>query len=421
MIIGIIDRIKSDKHLKQTSALFIWNIVGLPINLTINFFMTRYLGAEAYGNYSYVARLFNLVFILVNFGLFRSVGRAVLLSNDEHKIREYYGTGLVIMLAVGLFTITLLYPYALLSNNIEEKGIRNVLLLAIPFCFAEFFNKYNEQILPSSNKISLLITQRYAPRILLLVTIVLLFFFKEASGDRLIVCISALYGIQLLIYGYVGIRLRPLLSNRGERFREIRTINHSYGMQVYIGDLFSNVFTAAMPLLISLFCINNAEVGFYSLALMLCAPMNFIPSAIMTSHYKKFSTYREIPNKVFYLTIFSSAGCLVILWLIIVPFVKLFYTPEYNPVILITVVTSIGTFLFGLSDFVTRYLSSQGDGVALRNSSIIVGFSTLVSSLLLISQYAAMGAAITHVLTSIIYVIVILLYYRKRVKINKSN
>ncbi len=417
----VIGRINGNIHLKQTSALFTWNLIGLPINLAINFFMTRYLGAEAYGNYSFVARVFNLVFILMNLGLFRSVGRAILLSNDNHKIREYYGTGLIIWIVVSTLTMVLLYPYALLSKNVAEKGMTIVMLSVIPFCAAEFLNKFNEQVLPSSNKIKLLIVQRYGPRILLLVLISLLFFLWGSNPHKLIVCLCALYGTQFLFYSYVAVKLRPTFTNRQERFREIKIINRSYGAQTYIGDLFSNVFTAAMPLLISLFSLNNAEVGFYSLALMLCTPMNYIPSAIMTSYYKMFSTYKEIPRKVFKVTILSSAACLLILWVIIAPFVKIFYTPEYNPVIFITMVTSVGTFLYGLSDFISRYLSSQGDGVALRNSSIIVGFSTLVCSLLIIPKFAAMGAAITHVIAGIIYVIVIIFYYRKRVKTNNSK
>ena len=80
-----IDQVKGNVHLKQASSLFIWNLVAVPINLTINFFLTRYLGAEDYGNYSFVERTFAFFIIIINFGLFRSVGRAVLLSNDEKR------------------------------------------------------------------------------------------------------------------------------------------------------------------------------------------------------------------------------------------------------------------------------------------------------------------------------------------------
>lgn len=421
IVTGLFNSIRGNLHKKQTSALFVWNLIGLPVNLAINFFMTRYLGAEAYGNYSFVGRVFNLVYVLVNFGLYRSVGRAILVSNDEQKHREYYGAGLLIWLFTVAIAIIALFFYGVFSPNIEEKGIRLLFLFMIPFCSAPFLHNINEKVLPTSNKIKLLIVQRYGPRILLLITIAVLFFFWDSCPNKLLVCLCALFVTQLLLYGFVGLKLHPLFSNKKERLKEIWTINRTYGSKVYVGDLCSNLFTEAMPLLISLFSLTNAEVGFYSLAILLCNPMNYIPAAVMTSYYRMFSTYKEIPKRVFKVTITSSLVCLVILWIIITPFVKLFYTPVYNPVILLTIIASIGTLLRGVADFLTRYLASQGNGVALRNSSIIVGFSTLVCSLLLISKYGAMGAAITHVITAVIYVIVIFIYYRKQVRLNYSK
>lgn len=418
---GVNDRIKGNVHLKQASSLFTWNLIAVPINLAVNFFLTRYMGAEDYGNYSFVERTFAFAFVLFNFGLYRSVGRAVLISNDSVKIREYYGVGLLIWLAITAISCVFLYIYAFLSSSIAEKGILSIFLVLIPLCSVTYLNQINEQILPSSNRIKLLIVQRYFPKILLLIGSTALFFLYKDCTFKFLLCVCLLYGSQLLVYSFVAHRLRPKLTNRKERLKEILSFHKEYGVKVYYGDLFSTAFVAMMPLLISFFGLNNADVGFYSLALTLCGPMNFIPGAIMTSHYKKFSTYKEIPKKVFRLTITSSLVCLIILWIIITPFVNIFYTPEYQPVIILTIVTSIGTFLYGMSDFLSRFLSSQGDGVALRNSSIVVGFVTLVCSLILISKYSAMGAAITHGIAGLCYVVIIFIYYRKCVKRNYSK
>jgi O-antigen/teichoic acid export membrane protein len=218
MIIALLERIRGNKHLKQTSALFVWNIIGSPINLAINFFMTRYLGAEAFGDYSFVGRVFNFVFILMNFGLYRSVGRAILLSNDELKNREYYGMGLLLWLFTVVMTIIGLLFYGLFSTNIEEKGIRMLFIMVIPFCSVTFLNNFNEQVLPSSNKISLLITQRYGPRILLLVLIMTLFYIWGSCSNKLLICLCSLFGTQVVFSSYVVLKLRPLFSNRIDRF-----------------------------------------------------------------------------------------------------------------------------------------------------------------------------------------------------------
>lgn len=418
---GVTGRIKGDVHLQQASSLFTWNLIAIPINLAINFFLTRYMGAEDYGNYSFMVRTFSLACILVNLGLFRSVGRSVLLTNDENRIREYYGVSLLAWIFTSVLSFILLFIYAFASNNVAEKGILSEFLILIPLCSVQLFNSANECILPSSNKIKLLIVQRYFPRIFLMICAIALFFLYQECGFKFLLCVCLLYGSMFLVYLYVGCKIKPRMTNIRQRIKEVLKIDKEYGIKVYSGDLLSNAFVALMPLLISLFSLSNADVGFYSLALTLCTPMNFIPGAIMTSHFKKFSTYKEIPKKVFKVTILASLACLIVLWIIITPFVNIFFTPEYHPVILLTIVTSVGTFLYGMSDFLSRYLSSQGDGVALRNSSIAVGFVTLVCSLILISRFGAMGAAITHGIAGICYVFIIFAYYRKCVKRNYSK
>lgn len=176
-----------------------------------------------------------------------------------------------------------------------------------------------------------------------------------------------------------------------------------------------------MPLLISHFSIDNVDVGFYSLSLMLASPLSYIPIVIATSHYAKFANYKAIPKKLFLVTGAFSLFGLICLWIIVGPFVNIFYTPDFKPVIFLTFITSIGTLLYSLSDFISRYLASQGDGKALRNSSWIVGFTTLSLSLLLIPKYKATGASITHVVAGIVYIGTIFFYYFKRVKFNKTD
>jgi len=57
----------------------------------------------------------------------------------------------------------------------------------------------------------------------------------------------------------------------------------------------------------------------------------------------------------------------------------------------------------------------------LRNSSWIVGFTTLFLSLLLIPKHKATGASVTHVVAGIVYIGTIIFYYFKRVKFNKTD
>lgn len=420
LISGLKERYKTQKHIRQASSLFVWNVLGIPLTLLVNIIITRYMGAKNYGDYLYVQRIFEFAFILANFGLFRSLNRSILLTENENDKRELYGTGYVIWLGISIIAIIGLYFFALFSPNVSEKGILGLCLIVIPFSSIYFMNHLYEQVLPANNRIDLLIKQRYYPRIGLFVCAAIIYLLFQNSKLNPIAVVWAFFlSTNLLFYLNVARHLKPKFTNLRNRLKGVFSVNKEYGSKVYTGDLFSTAFTALLPLLISEFSDDNAGVGFYALALMICQPMNFIPNVLTTSHYRELSKKSQIPKKLFQLTILSSLGCLVCLWILITPFVKIFYTDEYLPVIPLTIITSIGTFLYGFSDFISRYLTSQGDGVALRNSSFIVGFSTLALSIMLIPRYNTMGAAWTHVFAGLIYAIVIMHYYRRCIKRNE--
>lgn len=417
------ERYKSSPQAKQALRLLIWNFIGLPLSFVTNIVVTRYMGAEHYGNYLYIQRVLEFAYIVLNFGLFRSVNRAVLLADDEEKRREYYGIGLRFLGAIYLVIAIALVVAAFVMPNFREKGIQELFLCIVPFCFIYYFNHLYEQILPANNRIDLLIIERYFPKVSFFVCSCIIYwlFHGKSTLNPVIVVWAFFLTTQLIIYIYVMVRLKPKFTHRKERLREAFKYNKEYGVQVYLGDLLSTAFTALMPLLISRFSDDNVGVGFYSLSLMLSSPLSYIPVVIATSHYAKFAHYKEIPRKLFMATVGISVFAILCLWLIVGPFVNIFYTPDFKPVIILTFITSVGTLLYSLADFMSRYLASQGDGKSLRNSSWVVGFTTFAMSMLLIPKYNATGAAVTHVVAGLIYIGTILFYYRKRINLNKSD
>ena len=82
------ERYKSNLQAKQALKLLIWNFIGLPLSFVTNILVTRYMGAEHYGNYLYIQSVLEFAYIIFNFGLFRSINRAVLLAKDEDTKRE---------------------------------------------------------------------------------------------------------------------------------------------------------------------------------------------------------------------------------------------------------------------------------------------------------------------------------------------
>lgn len=382
------------------------------------------MGAKDYGDYLYVQKVFDFAFIILGLGVLQSVNRAVLLAkeNGELEIREYYGSGFICLLVVYALICAALYAFTFISPNIKAKGVFDIMLCVIPFSLVHYTMSYYEQVLPSSNRITELIIQRYVPRIGLFVLALALYLVVkkvDLGVSPVVVVWSIFWGTQIVVYLYVFKRIKPAFTNIKDRIKTILRIDKEYGIQVYFGNLFSTAFTALMPIFLSYFGEDNAGVGFYTLSLMLSQPLSFIPVVVATSHYQIFADYQFIPRKLMLTTFMISIAAMLFLWIIIAPFINIFYTPDFSPVIYLTIISSVGTLLYGISDFFSRYLMAQGKGKPLRNSSFIVGFTTLALSVALIPWIHETGAAITHVGAGLIYFFIILYYYKKCVNENK--
>lgn len=419
-------RLKTNKHIKQSLTLMLWNFLSLPLTIVTNIVITRYMGAASYGDYLYVQRVFDFVYIILGFGVLQSINRTVLLAKDkgEQEIREYYGSGYLCLLVIYAIICISLYAFTFISPNIREKDLVEIMLCVIPFCLVHYTATYFEQVLPASNKINDLIIQRYIPRFgLFVLSLVLYIVVKKVDWNvsPLVVVWSIFWGTQILTYLYVFKRIKPSFANAKSKIRDIIKIDKEFGIQVYLGNIFSTAFTALMPIFLSYFGEDNAGVGFYSLSLMLSQPLSFIPVVVATSHYQKFADYKSIPRKLMTTTFLISCAAMVFLWIIVTPFIKFFYTPEFSPVIYLTIISSVGTLLYGISDFFSRYLMAQGKGKPLRNSSFVVGFTTLAMSVALIPWIHETGAAITHVTAGLVYFFIIVFYYRKCAKENTNR
>ena len=414
-------KMRADQHMRQSFSLMFWNFIGIPLGIFTNIVITRYMGAESYGDFLYIQRVFELAFIVLGFGVLQSLNRVVLLAKDDEHRKQLFGSGLICLLIIYVVISIALYIFAFISPNFREKGILDVFLVIIPFSLIPFLLQYLEQVLPSCNKINWLIIQRYVPRIFFFMVGLFIFFFimrRNISWNPIFVVWFSFLLSQLIVYLSVLQKMKPNFKNLKKRINEIWICNKEYGIQVYVGNLFSTAFTALIPVILSMVSINNSGVGFYALSLTLSAPLSFIPIVIATSHYQEFANYDSIPKKLLLVTFCISMIALIGLWALVKPFITLFYTEEFFPVIMLTIITSIGTLLYGFSDFFSRFLMSKGKGVMLRNSSFIVGFTTLICSLLLIPSLQAVGAAITHVVAGFVYLVIIVIYYNKSITSN---
>jgi O-antigen/teichoic acid export membrane protein len=303
--------------------------------------------------------------------------------------------------------------FAFLDKNINEKGLRMVLLMVIPFSWTFLITKYFEVLFQADNKIRLLAKARLYPHLIYFVIILILYyFFFQFTGNRLILILATYFTGNVIASIYILLKLKPTFSNLKIRVEEIFHYNKTFGFNVYIGSLFAVGFSQLTGVLISYFASDNSGVGFYSLAMTIAAPLAFIPNVIATTHYKDFSISKKVDRKLLFITLAISCSALLLTIILVAPFIKIFYGAEFTPVIKLTYIVSFGIILNGLADFFNRFLGSHGKGRALRNSAFLVGLSILILNVVLIPLFGETGAAWTTFFSGLIYFLCMYFYYR---------
>ena len=415
-------QLTTNPRAKQVLGLFSVNLIGIPIGIITSIVVTRYLGAQGYGDYKFIQSIFNFAIIIFTFGFFQAGNRALVLNNDKQKAKEYYGAELAVTGGLFILMTVFLVLYALFDNNIQEKQLDRFLLFVIPFGWVFLLSRYFETLFQADNRIRMLGQVRLYPKLgFLIMAIFVYFVFMNIETNRLAVVWGFYLVTEFIVYLIILFKLKVSFKNLKTRFNEIWDYNKSFGFNVYLGSLFAVGFGRFTEILISYFGIDNSGVGFYALALTFTMPLTFIPNTIATTHYKDFATTKKIPKKLLLITLGLSIAALIGLWIIVPPFITFFYGSEFKSVIVLNFIVSIGVIAHGFGDFFNRYLGANGQGKALRNSSVIVGVCILIFNLLFIPQWGAYGAAYAKLIAGFTYLLSILVYYFRYIKIVRNS
>lgn len=394
--------------------LFSVTLITIPIGIVISIFLTRYLGVEKYGDFTFITSIFSFAMVFFTFGFLQAGNRTLVLNHNKKRAKEYYGALLIILGGVFIIMSLFLYIYGVFDENLKQKSLQKLFLLTIPVGSIFLLMKYFETLFQADNQIKLLSQSRLIPKVVFgLATLALYLLFENTKYDKLGLVWIVFFSTQILVYLFITHKTKVSFKNFKKRFKEIWIYNKAFGINVYLGSLFAVGFSTLTQVLIGYFGSDNTGVGFYSLALSLSLPLAFIPNTIATTHYKDFSRSNAVPKKLLLITLGLSVAALIAIWLLVPPFVTTFYGEEYAPVIGINFIVSIGVILYGMGDFFNRFLGANGQGKALRNSSFFVGGGLLTASLLLIPKWGEYGAAYAKLVAGAVYLLIIIYHYFK--------
>lgn len=397
---------------RQSLNLLLTNFVVIPMGILTSIILGKTLGAEGFGDYSFFISIFTFATLLATFGFFQAGNRALVLNNSKRRARQYYGAEIFVTIAIFLFMTLCLAVYCFIDPNIKDKGLVLTFFYALPLGFVFLADKFVETLLQADNRVGLISAYRFLTKLFFVFLLVFVWHTKiQFTGDKLLTILYGYFLAQIVVFLMVLLYLKPSFVSLKNRTMDLWRYNKSFGFNVYIGSVFAVGFASLSQILISYFTESNAGVGFYALALSLSAPLALIPNTIATVHYKDFSKQKRISRGLMLITLAVSVAALLALWLVVTPFIDYFYGNDFISVVGLSYIVSLGVLAHGSADFFNRFLGANGQAVALRNSSFLVGAGAMALGIMLIPLWGEYGAAITRLMAGFLYLGIIFWHY----------
>lgn len=381
-------RIEVDRRTqKQFFVLYSSTILAVVGGVAVSVVNTHVLGEAQFGDVRFLQNTLVLGAGLVSFGLFNSAGRLIMQENAEDEKRELVGAVLVLTFLISIIYMLSLYIYSWYQPKGASCDLGSVLRLSLPFVFVQPLLIELENLLQGDNRIHALGFIRTAPTALYLLGILALTRFANVDVFAVIVMQQVVLAIPLV---YITSRLRPKIRSIRSFVSPLIEENRRYGFPVFVGSL-ANVTSAQVGTLVVGYLVDNVNLGYYSLALTVTAPLGLLPGVVGTTMFKEFSGQASIPRKAHAFTVAATLAVELGFLLAIPRVISLLYPPQFSPAVNMSYALSLAAVFHGLGDYYNRFLGAHGLGKSLRNGAILEGGINLIGYGLLVYIFGTEG------------------------------
>lgn len=397
-----------NKNNKQAAVLYVSTLLGVLVGMLVSILNTRNLTPSEYGDVRYINNIIQMLSGIFLFGYFVTGSRLLAIAKSQKEASQIKG-GLVTILGLTIILMMVcMVACGLTHQYILHRKYAWLFYTAIPVCGSVLLLNYMNTSAQGDNSIYSIAAARLLPSSIYLA--IAYFVYRQFGASNWLMLVLQ-NGIALLVLSVIIGYNKPSFKNLKQTFKALQKENKSYGLQVYYGSLANVSVQYIAGITLGLFAVNNANVGFYSLALTVTGPLAMLPSIIGTTYFKRFAHENSISRKIL-LSTFSMALLSMIGFVILIyPIVGILYDDRYSDVALFACILAIGFTFHGLGDVFNRFLGAHGQGKPLRNGAFISGIIALLGFTIGVYFFGIWGAIITKILASLAYFASMLAFY----------
>lgn len=370
-----------------------YQILILFLPLVTTPYISRVIGAEGVGIYSYTYSIANYFILFAMLGLNNYGNRSIAaVRDDKIKLSEKFFNiyGLQLLTAVTMVILYLLYTMFFVSDNLEIAYIQIVFIISTMMDINWFFFGLEQ--------FKLTVVRNTIIKIL---TVVSIFIFVKDSNDlwiyTLIMALGTLLS-QLMLWPFITryiIWIKP--TSKGIRS------NLKPNLVLFIPVLAISIYKIMDKIMLGILT-NTIQVGYYensekiiSIPISIIAALGTVmlprmTNLIATGDSESFKRYIEKSSKfVMFIAIGASVGLIAIS----PKFIPLFLGDEFTNCIMIVSLLSITVLFVSWANVIrTQYLIPRKKDAVYIKSTLLGALVNVIVNLIFIPSYGAVGAAI---------------------------
>jgi len=405
------------KTVRQTGILYTSQILAMGLGLITAPIVTRILGPQKYGIFTFMLAVITFISLFFEFGFFSAAARLLAVSQNKKKDQKLIGALTLITAGIALSFFLVLFIFSFFVDSIFHTQAGNILRSISILAAIIPFQYMLQQICQGANEIKKMAVANVTPKLWYLAgLLIVISFFKL---NVFITLVLNLTGIIVAI-GLIVWSLKPRFNNFKKSFKTIWKETKEYGRHVYFGRVASMATYDSDRLLISYFA-NTTSVGFYSLGVTLTNPMFLLPSSLSTTLFKDFAQKKRIPKKVIYFNFLWLLSCCLGLVLLGKYIVVLLFSQRFIKVTPILMILAFANFFRGMTQPYNKFLGAKRQGKFLKNTAIVLTVSNLAGNLTLIPLWGAIGAAYASLFALIANYFIHIYYYRTHIVLSNMK
>ena len=399
------------KEVGNTAILFSTQILVLIIGLGIKTIQVRALSPKEYGLLALFGTITTVLVLFFHYASFSSLKVILANNKDKQKEKEFVGLGIQIAGVLGVLFSTVVFLFSFFIDDLLDVEISYLLKVLAPFCFILPFQFFISEIAIGANKLKSLSLFHLFSRLLFISSLFILWKGNHLNIQLIIILNLLSWLVSTVV---ILISFKPIFSNRMENIKLVKEKNRSFGFSYYFGAIV-NQSTYKLDEIFITYFVNITQLGFYTLASIICSPMTFLSRAFVNSIFKKLALKDRIPMRVFVYNTLWLAFCVLFLYISADFIVNTLFGEDYLKVSSYILPLSIA-FLFQGMYAPFSFLAIKSKGKELRNVAYLEASVNVIGNVILVPIYLVEGAIYASIFSRFTHFIGLWYYYNKMVK-----